>query len=164
MAKVTKSDSSPDCKTQPPQENLKDFEASSIRKGAELHGLAPPDAKRLAAVVANLLRGGEGLLSIREVTKDPESLLEVLRQGGPWSITAAEWRGAPKAMILAREDALLLAEILGRMLLPPPYVSGRDLYSRFSRAGPPSALSLGAPKEEPYSPPMLEEALRRDKR
>lgn len=47
MAKITKNDSSPNRTMQGPQADLKHYEASSIHKGAELHGLTPPDAKRV---------------------------------------------------------------------------------------------------------------------
>ncbi|MBN9236355.1 MULTISPECIES: hypothetical protein [Phyllobacteriaceae] len=37
--------------------------------------------------------------------------------------------------------------------------TGADLYTRFSRDGPPSDLALNPPAEKPYRAPDLEEAL-----
>ncbi|GAA2857865.1 hypothetical protein GGQ99_002334 [Aminobacter niigataensis] len=57
--------------------------------------------------------------------------------------------------LVAAQDALFLAQtILG--LMEPKFATGRDLFARFGRDGPPSKLAIEPPREEPYVPYRLQ--------
>lgn len=53
---------------------------------------------------------------------------------------------------LTADDAVFLAQTIVQ-LTKSKHVTGRDLYARLGRDGPPTVLALEAPKEEPYSTP-----------